>query len=167
MKCSSCPVFRPIVLLLWIFHLMYLRNTRTRKLISVNTYEGNFSHQSLLCFARTRLHLWADNRPWKENYNQSRGRKEGTAHALQPNILIYKESIKYLKSKVDSQSAHWWLDWGISVYFNSIFPSRSFPSRSFSSSQAVLQFLTSSSLLTLPLSFSPSHVCPCSAPLSI
>lgn len=97
------------------------RNSWTRKLISVNnTYGGNFSHQSLLCFARTRLHLCADNRPWKENYNQSRGREEGTAHALQPNILIYKESIKYLKSKVASQSAHWWLDWGISVYFNSL-----------------------------------------------
>lgn len=70
----------------------------------------------MFCSARTRIHLRADNGPWKENYNQSRGRKEGTAHPLQPNILIYKESIKYLKSKVASQSARWWLDWGISVY---------------------------------------------------
>lgn len=70
----------------------------------------------MFCSARTRIHLCADNRPWKENYNQSRGRREGTAHALKPNILIYKELIKYLKSKVASQSAHWWLDWGISVY---------------------------------------------------
>lgn len=66
--------------------------------------------------ARTRIHLCADNRPWKENYNQSQGRKEGTAHALQPNILIYKETIKYFKSRVASRSVHWWLDCRISVY---------------------------------------------------
>lgn len=69
----------------------------------------------MFCSTRSRFHLCAKNRPWKENYIRSQGRKEGVAHTLQPNILIYKELIKYFKSKMASQFSHWWLVWEISV----------------------------------------------------
>lgn len=101
----------------------------------------------MFCSTSTRIHLCADNGHRKENYNQSPGRKEGTAHTLQPNIFIYKELIKYHQGKVASRFAIWWLDWGMCAYVlpNSIVP--------------LLLFHPLMSLRAHPAAFISAHCC--------
>lgn len=140
-RCSDLPSGDYDYFFLVIWSAGSVRNSWTRNWISLNT-GANFSHQSLLYFwskKRTRIHLCADNKPWKENYNQTRGRKEATAHPLQSNILVHEELIKYLKSKVASQCDHWWLEQGICLSdADSVFPSHSFSCPSSFSSQSLL-----------------------------
>lgn len=114
----------------------------------------------MLCSTSTAIHLCADNRPWKENYNQSRGRKEGTAHPLQPNILIYKETIKYFKSKVASQPVHCdWIEEFLLIIFLPQIPPMLF---SFFSSQSLnCPYFTTLVLFPLSLSLSFSLFFPC------
>lgn len=120
----------------------------------------------MLCSTSTAIHLCADNRPWKENYNQSRGRKEGTAHPLQPNILIYKETIKYFKSKVASQPVHCdWIEEFLLIIFLPQIPPMLF---SFFSSQSLnCPYFTTLVLFPVSLSLSLSFFLASLAPLLI
>lgn len=118
---AKLNVFRRIKLLFVFHHLMFRQQWKHNKLGLVQILGKLFTSVLVMfCSTRSRFHLCMQNRPWKENYNQPQGRKEGTAHIPQPNILIYKELIKYFKSKVASQFSHWWLVWEMSVSLLSV-----------------------------------------------
>lgn len=171
--CSRCSILGPIKLLLKLLSFDVKGNQGTvgqetglawiegKLLFFLFTWEP-----VMLCSTSTAIHLCADNRPWKENYNQSRGRKEGTAHPLQPNILIYKETIKYFKSKVASQPVHCdWIEEFLLIIFLPQIPPMLF---SFFSSQSLnCPYFTTLVLFPVSLSLSLSFFLASLAPLLI